>query len=83
MGFVLYYIIGFRSIKNTVAKRVINVLAQAHERELIGEACQVQLDLDEHGNVVIAQVTPSEDPGAGDDNGSGVWNSVKKAVTFK
>jgi hypothetical protein len=50
---------GFRSIKNAVNKRVVNVLAQAHEREQIVEGSKVFLSLDPHGNVVIAEPDPA------------------------
>jgi len=41
---------GYRSISYGVEKRVINVLAAAHERDRIGAGCKVLLDLEDDPN---------------------------------
>eukprot|EP01127_Copromyxa_protea_P023226 TRINITY_DN8641_c0_g1_i1.p1 TRINITY_DN8641_c0_g1~~TRINITY_DN8641_c0_g1_i1.p1 ORF type:complete len:572 (-),score=88.69 TRINITY_DN8641_c0_g1_i1:47-1762(-) len=44
---------GFRSIKNEVEKRVINVLAASYERDSLGEGDSVIVGLAEDGSVVV------------------------------
>jgi len=49
---------GFRSIKYEVEKRVVNILARAHERDEIVSNSEVTLDLSEDGRVIIKDVHP-------------------------
>lgn len=67
---------GYRSVIFGVEKRVINVLASAHERDRIKSGDRVLLDVDEASEpgaqppVVIRQVTPKDDKDK-DESGGG------------
>lgn len=58
---------GYRSIIYGVEKRVVNVLASAHERDRIGAGCSVTLDLAEptqpgqQPHVVLREITRRSD----------------------
>ena len=77
---------GYRSIIYTVEKRVVNLLAASHERDLIGKGCLVELDVEDdpadaagdkraHQKVVIKKVEqlPPDDGGQQDGKKSGSW----------
>lgn len=66
---------GYRSVIYAVERRVVNVLASAHERDLISSGCRVSLDLAEHPShpgqqppVVIREVI--RQPASGNGNGN-------------
>lgn len=63
---------GYRSVIYAVERRVVNVLASAHERDLIASGCAVQLDLAEtptqpgqQPSVVIREVKRPSGSGSG------------------
>jgi ATP-dependent Clp protease ATP-binding subunit ClpB len=62
---------GYRSMIYTVEKRVVNLLAASHERDMIGKGCIVELDVEDeakddctkiaHQKVIIKKVTKIPD----------------------
>jgi len=50
-GYNPYY--GFRSIQREVEKKVVNQLADAHEKSLIVSGSTVEITLDANGEIVL------------------------------
>jgi len=64
---------GYRSISYAVEKRVINVIAAAHERDRIGKGCKVLLDLEDMPSTA----------GSGDDKGKPHPHGQQPAVIIR
>lgn len=58
---------GFRSLKYEVQKQVVNLLAYAHERDVIASGCSLLLDVekqDDSESLVIKDIVRTDPPGA-------------------
>jgi ATP-dependent Clp protease ATP-binding subunit ClpB len=57
-GYNPYY--GFRSIQHEVEKKVVNQLADAHEKDLITNGSTVEIGLDSTGEITLKFQKPSK-----------------------
>lgn len=75
---------GFRSIKYEVQKQVVNLLAYAHERDVISSGCKLTLDIDKQEDaesLVLKDIVQTGPPSSGQpskNKGGGLGGYISK-----